>query len=79
MKMLIKKYKTWAKHPEKYTTEQILNLIIDDLGRLEKNTQMPDISSQRELLFAFEKWRTSHIINATDEWRYANVDLFLSK
>ncbi len=36
-------------------------------------------NQQRELLFAFEKFKTSHIIGATDEWRYANVDLFLSK
>ena len=38
-----------------------------------------DVSSRRELLFAFEKMRTEHIIGATDEWRYSNVDLFLSK
>ena len=38
-----------------------------------------NVSNQRELLFAFEKMRTEHIIGATDEWRYSNVDLFLNK
>jgi hypothetical protein len=37
------------------------------------------VSSQRELLFAYEKMRTNHIIGGTDDWRYSNVDLFLSK
>lgn len=37
------------------------------------------VMQQRELLFSFEKFKTDHILNATDEWRYANVDLFLSK
>jgi len=36
------------------------------------------VSKQRELLFAYEKMRTSHITDATDKWRYDNVDLFLS-
>jgi hypothetical protein len=37
------------------------------------------VSSQRELLFAYEKMRTNHIVGGTDDWRYSNVDLFLSK
>ena len=37
------------------------------------------VSQQRELLFDYEKMRTSHVIGATDEWRYSNVDLFMSK
>lgn len=36
-------------------------------------------NDQREILFAFEKMRTEHVIGATDEWRYSNVDLFISK
>ena len=43
------------------------------------NGVLDDVNQQRELLFAFEKMRTNHITEATDEWRYANVDLFLSK
>ena len=44
-----------------------------------KNLEIQRVSNRRELLFAFEKFKTSHIKDATDEWRYANVDLFLSK
>jgi hypothetical protein len=44
-----------------------------------KNLSLSGVSHRRELLFAYEKMRTNHIIGATDEWRYANVDLFLSK
>ena len=44
-----------------------------------KNLALSGVSQQRELLFAYEKMRTSHIIGATDEWRYLNVDLFISK
>tara|TARA_R110000782_G_scaffold267889_1_gene363713 strand:- start:1355 stop:1591 length:237 start_codon:yes stop_codon:yes gene_type:complete len=38
-----------------------------------------DVSGRRELLFAYEKMRTNHIVGGTDDWRYSNVDLFLSK
>ena len=44
-----------------------------------KLLDIPVVTQQRELLFAYEKMRTSHIIGATDEWRYTNVDLFISK
>ena len=37
------------------------------------------VSNQRELLLAYEKFRTSHVTYATDEWREDNVDLFLSQ
>ena len=42
-------------------------------------TQESFDKAQREILFAFEKMRTEHVIGATDEWRYSNVDLFISK
>ena len=44
-----------------------------------KKLTIPVVSNRREMLFAYEKMRTNHIIGATDEWRYKNVDLFLSK
>ena len=59
-------------------------LTVIGLEILEELTQalqllQANVSSRRELLFAFEKMRTEHIIGATDEWRYSSVDLFLSK
>jgi hypothetical protein len=44
-----------------------------------KKLNIFSVSQQRELLFDYEKMRTSHVIGATDEWRYSNVDLFMSK
>ncbi len=44
-----------------------------------KKLNIFSVSQQRELLFDYEKMRTSHVIGATDELRYSNVDLFMSK
>jgi hypothetical protein len=46
---------------------------------VEEQLLLHNVSQQRELLFDYEKMRTSHVIGATDEWRYSNVDLFMSK
>lgn len=60
------------------TNMKILNLLVSLRADAEQ-LNLCGVSQQRELLFAYEKMRTSQIIGATDEWRYANVDLFLSK
>ena len=75
---------------EKLEIEMLKEMTYTDINKLlnelnQKNDELTEqlrlygVGSRRELLFAFERMRTSHIIGATDEWRYANVDLFLSK
>ena len=51
------------------------HILIEELN---EQLLLYNVMCQREQLFAYEKMRTSHIIGATDEWRYENVDLFLA-
>ena len=36
MGLLTEKYKAWAKHPEKYSTKQVLDQIVADLNWLDE-------------------------------------------
>lgn len=42
MGLLTEKYKAWAKYPEKYTTKQVLDQIIEDLEWLDKEDQISE-------------------------------------
>ena len=60
MGLLTKKYKAWAKHPEKYTAKQVLNEIVADLEWLDeeqaKNCNIPHVVGRSEQLLVFAKW-----------------------
>lgn len=56
MGLLTEKYKAWAKYPEKYTTKQVLDQIIEDLEWLDKEDQ---ILEQANLKFIEDEHRQS--------------------
>ena len=43
------------------------------IDEIENNSDIKDI------LLEYEKFRTNHIVEATDSWRLANVELFMNK
>lgn len=54
MGLLTEKYTAWAKHPQKYTAEQVLNQIVADLKWLDeeqaKNCSIPVVVGRSEQL-----------------------------
>jgi len=57
MGLLTEKYMAWAKYPQNYTAEQVLNQIVVDLQWLEeeqaKNCSIPAVVGRSEQLKAF--------------------------
>ena len=55
MGLLTKKYTAWAKHPQNYTAEQVLNQIVADLKWLDeeqaKNCSIPDVVGRSEQFY----------------------------
>lgn len=70
MGLLTEKYTAWAKHPQKYTAEQVLNQIVADLKWLDeeqaKNCSIPVVVGQSEQFSLTELWKMAQKYNCED-------------